>query len=67
GVPPANEPTDAHVTESVLRWLDMLGLDPGEVSDRLVVTPACGLAGATPTWVRTALALLRTSAANLTG
>ena len=65
GLPPASEPTDAHVTESVLRWLDMLGLDPGEVSDHLVVTPACGLAGATPAWVRTALALLRSTAGNL--
>jgi methionine synthase II (cobalamin-independent) len=65
GVPPANEPSDAHVTEAVLRWLDLLGLDPGEVSDRLVVTPSCGLAGATPAWVRTALTLLRTAAGNL--
>ena len=65
GLDPASEPTDAHVTESVLRWLDMLGLDPGEVSERLVVTPACGLAGATPAWVRTALTLLRTTAGNL--
>lgn len=62
---PAAEPTDAHVTESVLRWLDMLGLDPGEVSGRLVVTPSCGLAGATPGWARTALTLLRTTAGNL--
>ena len=51
----------------MLRWLDMLGLDPAEVGDRLVLTPACGLAGASPDWVRTALALLRTAAANLTG
>ncbi|GAB2460517.1 methionine synthase [Nocardioides hungaricus] len=65
GVAPATEPSDAHVTESVLRWLDMLGLDPGEVSDRLVVTPSCGLAGATPAWTRTALTLLRTAAGSL--
>ncbi|GAB6983739.1 uroporphyrinogen decarboxylase/cobalamine-independent methonine synthase family protein [Nocardioides pyridinolyticus] len=65
GLAPATEPTDAHVTESVLRWLDMLGLDPAEVSDGLVVTPSCGLAGATPAWVRTALTLLRTTAGNL--
>lgn len=65
GTEPATPPTDAHVTESVLRWLDMLGLDPGEVSDRLVVTPACGLAGASGTWVRRALELLRITAGNL--
>ncbi|GAA4374869.1 methionine synthase [Nocardioides caricicola] len=69
GVVPGTDPetglTDAHVTESVLRWLDMLGLDPGEVTDRLVLTPSCGLAGASPGWVRTALAVLRKAAANL--
>ena len=63
---PATTPSDAHVTESVLRWLDMLGLDPEAVGDRLVLTPACGLAGATPAWTRTALTLLRTSADQLT-
>lgn len=69
GVVPGTDPetglTDAHVTESVLRWLDMLGLDPGEVTDRLVLTPSCGLAGASPGWVRIALAVLRKAAANL--
>ena len=47
---PRCRPTDAQVTESVLRWLDMLGLDPDAVGDRLVLTPACGLAGASPDW-----------------
>ncbi|GAA1161941.1 methionine synthase [Nocardioides aquiterrae] len=62
---PAQDPTDAEVTESVLRWLDMLGLDPHEVGERLVLTPACGLAGATPGWVRRALPLLRAAAGHL--
>src|SRR4051794_34398171 len=44
GTDPATDPTEARVTESVLRWLDMLGLDPGEVTERLVLTPSCGLA-----------------------
>ncbi|KQW53903.1 methionine synthase [Nocardioides sp. Root1257] len=64
---PATAPTDTEVTERVLRWLDMLGLDPAEVGEQLVVTPTCGLAGASPAWVRQALALVRTSAANLSG
>jgi hypothetical protein len=64
-VDPGRPPTDAEVTESVLRWLDMLGLDPGEVEDLLVLTPACGLAGASPSWNSQALALLRTSAAQV--
>lgn len=66
GTDPATAPTDGQVTESVLRWLDMLGLDPAEVSDHLVVTPACGLAGASAAWSRRALALVRTTAASLT-
>ena len=43
----------------------MLGLDPEVVSERLVITPTCGLAGATPDWARQALVLSRTVAANL--
>ena len=42
---PGDAPTDGEVTEAVLRWLEMLGLDPEQVGDRLVLTPACGLAG----------------------
>jgi methionine synthase II (cobalamin-independent) len=65
GTDPAEDTTDARVAESVLRWLDMLGLDPGEVGERLVLTPSCGLAGATPGWVRRALGVLRTAAGHL--
>lgn len=67
GTDPVRIPTDTQLTESVLRWLDMLGLDPGEVGERLVLTPACGLAGATPSYARAALELLRTSARHLSG
>jgi hypothetical protein len=42
----------------------MLGLDP-ETASTLVVTPACGLAGADPRWARRALDLCRTVAADL--
>jgi methionine synthase II (cobalamin-independent) len=58
GVVPTTAPreplSDATVTERVLRWLDMVGLDP-ESAASLVVTPACGLAGADPQWARRAL------------
>lgn len=64
---PAADPTDAQVTESVLRWLDMVGIDPAETADRLVLTPACGLAGASPAWARRSLGLLRAAAGHLTG
>jgi methionine synthase II (cobalamin-independent) len=62
---PATVPTATTLTERVLRWLDMLGLDVEVVSERLVVTPSCGLAGASPDWARTALSLCREVAANL--
>lgn len=67
GLDPPSAPTDAQVTESVLRWLDMLGLDPAEAGERLVLTPSCGLAGASPAWARAALALLAKAAGHLAG
>jgi methionine synthase II (cobalamin-independent) len=71
GVVPASDPSlapsDTEVTEGVLRWLDMLGLDPEAVGDLLVLTPACGLAGASYDWVRRAVTLVRESAAHLSG
>jgi methionine synthase II (cobalamin-independent) len=69
GVLPATDPatpsTDAEVTERVLRWLDMLGLDPETVGDRLALTATCGLAGASYPWSRQVLALLRAVARNI--
>jgi methionine synthase II (cobalamin-independent) len=64
---PATPPTATALTEQVLRWLDMTGLDPETVSDRLVLTPTCGLAGASPAWARQALALCHEAATNLSG
>jgi methionine synthase II (cobalamin-independent) len=62
---PATPPTDGEVAERVLRWLDMLGLDPAAVGDRLALSPTCGLAGASPGWARQALTTLRAAAAHL--
>ncbi len=62
---PAAEPSDARITERVQRWLDMLGLDQEAVGERLVVTPSCGLAGATPEWAARAVRLSATVARNL--
>ena len=61
---PATVPTTGAVVEQVERFLDLLGLGP---TDRLVLTPACGLAGADGGWDRRALELCRTAAAALTG
>jgi hypothetical protein len=69
GLVPSVEPTVAAdataLTERVLRLLDLLGLDPETVTDRLVITPACGLAGATASWARTATDLCRDVARHL--
>ncbi len=63
---PTRPPSQTQVTESVVRWLDMLGLDPVEVSDRLVLTPGCGLAGASRGWASEALGLVQFAASRLT-
>jgi methionine synthase II (cobalamin-independent) len=59
---PAAEPDAASVTGRVERVLDLLGLQPGP---RLVLTPACGLAGADPRWARQALTLCQEAARHL--
>lgn len=69
GVVPSTDPvvvpTEKVLAEQVLRWLDMLGLDPADVRERLVITPSCGLAGASPDWGRQALSLSRDVASHL--
>jgi len=66
GVVPALDPgsavSDRSVGEQVQRWLDMLGLEP---TDNLLLTPACGLAGASPAWARQALETVARAARNL--
>jgi methionine synthase II (cobalamin-independent) len=61
----ATAPSDARVTERVQRWLDMLGLDLEVLGDSLVITPTCGLAGASPAWARRAVDLAARTARNL--
>jgi methionine synthase II (cobalamin-independent) len=64
---PATVPTAKALTERVLRWLDMVGLDAEAVSPRLVLTPSCGLAGASPDWAGRAVALCAEVATHLSG
>lgn len=64
-VDPAADPGHERPTERVLRLLEAVGLDPAEVGAGLLVTPTCGLAGASGTWARRALVLARTVAADL--
>lgn len=61
---PSAVPTTGSVVGQVERFLEAVGLEP---TAELVLTPACGLAGADAPWVRRALELCRTAAAELTG
>ncbi len=58
-------PSTRNAVERVQRLLDMLGFDPDEVADLLVLSPACGLAGATASYARAALRACREAAAEL--
>ena len=68
GVAPAqarSAPTVKAVVERVRRLLDMIGFDAEEVCDQVVLTPACGMAGATPAYVRDLLRVLAEAAREL--
>lgn len=57
--PESGEPAgDTAVLNRVRRLLDMLGLDPAEISRQLVLTPGCGMAGADPAYARHVMAQL---------
>ena len=66
GVVPSVDPASAadrgRGHEPVQRLLDMLGLAPTE---RTVLTPTCGLAGASPAWARRALEQARATSGRL--
>ena len=61
-VPSTTAAEEKPVVERIERWLDMLGLQP---TPGLVISPACGLAGADPSWARHALVLSRRVAQGL--
>jgi hypothetical protein len=56
---PATWPSLKDVGEPAFRLADRLGFNRSVLAERAVPTPACGLAGATPEWLRRALALTR--------
>ncbi|WP_322938184.1 uroporphyrinogen decarboxylase/cobalamine-independent methonine synthase family protein [Nocardioides bizhenqiangii] len=62
---PAVPPTEKEVVAAVHRWLDLLGLDPAQVTEGLVLSPTCGQAGASSAWVKRSLAILSSAAASL--
>lgn len=52
--------TDAAIAGRIETFFGRLGFDAEAYTERLVVTPSCGLAGASPAWARHALTLART-------
>jgi methionine synthase II (cobalamin-independent) len=61
-VAPDQRPSAAQVAASVVAVTDRLGFGRAALRERIGVTPACGLAGATPQWARTAIGLARKAA-----
>ncbi len=56
---PGSSPSLKDVGEPAFRLADRLGFNRSVLAERAVPTPACGLAGATPEWMRRALSLTR--------
>jgi len=59
---PARRPVVEEIAEAVVAITDRLGFARSALRDRIGVTPACGLAAATPQWARTAIGLARQAA-----
>jgi methionine synthase II (cobalamin-independent) len=59
---PERRPSVEEVAAAVVAVTDRLGLGRSALRDRVGVTPACGLAGATPEWARTAIGLAHKAA-----
>jgi methionine synthase II (cobalamin-independent) len=56
---PAQRPSVEELAAATVAITDRLGFARSQLRDRIGITPACGLAGATPEWARTAVALAR--------
>jgi methionine synthase II (cobalamin-independent) len=59
---PERQPSMEEVAAAVVAVTDRLGFSRSALRDRIGVSPACGLAGATPKWARTAVGLVRRAA-----
>lgn len=62
---PATEPAAEQVAASCAALTDRIGLSRKVLAEQVVVSPACGLAGADAAWAKTALSLCTTAAAGL--
>ncbi|TPG36820.1 methionine synthase [Mycolicibacterium hodleri] len=63
---PDRRPSPEGVAKVVATITDRLGFPREVLRDRIGVTPACGLAGATPEWARTAIELAQKVADGIT-
>jgi methionine synthase II (cobalamin-independent) len=59
---PTRRPAVEEIAAAVVAITDRLGFSRSALRDRIGVTPACGLAAATPQWARTAIGLARRAA-----
>ncbi|MGH3563735.1 MAG: methionine synthase [Mycobacterium sp.] len=59
---PGRRPSVEEVAVAAAAVTDRIGFPRSVLADRIGVTPACGLAGATPDWARTAIGLARQAA-----
>lgn len=59
---PAARPSFEEVTKAAVAVTDRLGFSRSLLRERVGVTPACGLAGATPEWARIAIELAQKAA-----
>ncbi len=59
---PARRPAVEEIAAAVVAVTDRLGFARSALRDRIGVTPACGLANATPQWARAAIGLARRAA-----
>ncbi|OBB08975.1 methionine synthase [Mycobacteriaceae bacterium 1482268.1] len=64
---PDRRPSAEQVASSVVDLTDRLGFARSVLPDRIGVTPACGLAGATSQWARTAVELVQKAADDVAG
>ncbi|TFV60362.1 methionine synthase [Mycobacterium sp. PS03-16] len=62
GAPPAARPSVEQVAGAAVSLTDRLGFARAVLRERIGVTPACGLATATPEWARTAIELAQKTA-----
>jgi methionine synthase II (cobalamin-independent) len=63
---PDHRPSPEEVAKVAASITDRLGFPRAVLRDRIGITPACGLAGATPAWARTAIELAQKVADGIT-